>query len=514
MGISVQILRNILSNWGSIIIGVVVQFMMTPFLVHRLGDTQYGIWILIMNFTGFLGLFDFGLSGSVVKYVAEFKAKKDVEALNSVCSSSFFMYVTMGFAALIASVVIAFGFLPSFKIPLEEISSARWVTVIIGLQVFMSFLSVFFTGFMRGMQRYDHVAAISLTLFIIRSIIIVALVLMGYRLITLAIVQLASTTVGGAVRSLYVFRKNPQLHLSPSLISREKLFMVVNYSFLLFLYYIAQRFIFLAGSLIIGYYLAAAVIVFYSIPQRLVDELRTIVLATGVFQPTISHLNAKGQNMMIQSVLLRGTKYSLMVVLPVAVAYIIVGDAFISLWMGPKYSAECYWVLVILTCAIVAHISQFTSIQILQGISRHGGTAYITVMEGAANLALSLLLVKHYGIIGVAMGTLIPMLFFNIIVIPWYTCRVTGCSPTRYIGEGMLLPSVPAVVFGLILHFASGAVRISTWMEFILVLTPSLCTYVVCAWYLCLSKTERVNRLKDLTAVVSTLWLRVEKTVP
>jgi len=86
MGISLQILRNILSNWGAFGIGAVIQFMMMPFLVHRLGDMQYGIWILIMSFTGYLGLFDFGVSGSVVKYVAEFRAKNDNAGLQPGCA--------------------------------------------------------------------------------------------------------------------------------------------------------------------------------------------------------------------------------------------------------------------------------------------------------------------------------------------------------------------------------------------------------------------------------------------
>ncbi len=191
MTMSVQIMRNILSNWGSFAIGAIVQFMMMPFLVRHLGDTQYGIWVLILSFTGFLGLFDFGISGSVVKYVAEFKAKEDEEQLNRVCSSAFFLFVSAGVVVFLIAIVLALKFVHNFKIPAEELDSARWVTIIIGLQIGLSLPLGFFTGFMRGVQRYDHVALISLALLIVRSAVLVILVLMGYRLVAIAITHMA-----------------------------------------------------------------------------------------------------------------------------------------------------------------------------------------------------------------------------------------------------------------------------------------------------------------------------------
>ena len=84
-------------------------------------------------------------------------------------------------------------------------------------------------------------------------------------------------------------------------------------------------------------------------------------MATGVLQPLVSHLDAKGREEEVRNIVMKGTKYSLMIVLPIGFAYILVGDVFISLWMGPKYSIACYSVLVVLTVGAMAHISQFTA---------------------------------------------------------------------------------------------------------------------------------------------------------
>ena len=109
MKASVQVIRNVLSNWGSFFIGALVGFLMMPFLVHRLGDGNYGVRVLILNFTGYLSLLDLGVSASVVKYVAEFKAKEDMDGLSEVCSTAFFVYLASGALAFLLSVVIAYN---------------------------------------------------------------------------------------------------------------------------------------------------------------------------------------------------------------------------------------------------------------------------------------------------------------------------------------------------------------------------------------------------------------------
>ncbi len=133
MGISLQILRNILSNWGAFGIGAVIQFMMMPFLVHRLGDMQYGIWILIMSFTGYLGLFDFGVSGSVVKYVAEFRGKERQRGLfnRGVAGAAFYMYCCGRTLVPIPGLHFcwAFGLCPALQDPSERSPRLRWVTI-------------------------------------------------------------------------------------------------------------------------------------------------------------------------------------------------------------------------------------------------------------------------------------------------------------------------------------------------------------------------------------------------
>jgi O-antigen/teichoic acid export membrane protein len=76
---------------------------------------------------------------------------------------------------------------------------------------------------------------------------------------------------------------------------------------------------------------------------------------------------------------------------------------------------------------------QAPSIALVYGISKHRFLAFSTVIEGGVNLALSILLAHRYGIVGVALGTTIPMLIARILVQPLYVCHVAKIALSEYV---------------------------------------------------------------------------------
>src|SRR5690606_3438382 len=62
--------------------------------------------------------------------------------------------------------------------------------------------------------------------------------------------------------------------------------------------------------------------------------------------------------------------------------------------------------------------------------------------EAAANLVLSIILVRSIGLLGVAIGTTVPHLLLTGLVLPCYTCHAAGLSLAefyaRVVGRGTL----------------------------------------------------------------------------
>ena len=85
-----QIVKNVGSTWFSLGCDVLVGLFLSPILLHWLGDTAFGIWVLIFSITGYYGLFDLGIRSSVVRYVSKFTATDDVEDLAKLVNTSAF----------------------------------------------------------------------------------------------------------------------------------------------------------------------------------------------------------------------------------------------------------------------------------------------------------------------------------------------------------------------------------------------------------------------------------------
>ena len=94
------IVRNVTSGWASIVIGIGFAFVLAPLTVRTLGNVHYGIWTLLMQITGYLWLFDFGVRESVVKYVAQYHAADDREGIETTVRTAVSIYSVVSLATL------------------------------------------------------------------------------------------------------------------------------------------------------------------------------------------------------------------------------------------------------------------------------------------------------------------------------------------------------------------------------------------------------------------------------
>jgi len=125
------------------------------------------------------------------------------------------------------------------------------------------------------------------------------------------------------------------------------------------------------------------------------------------------------------------------------------GKSIIEAWVGKKYVEQGYPVLVTLILPYTLMTMQGASSRILLGMSKHGKLAAVTMTEGISNLALSILLVRPYGVLGDAFGTAIPMLGTYLLFMPRHLCSRLGMRLRTYVREAYWLPlllSAPTVL--------------------------------------------------------------------
>ena len=92
--------KNIIYNFGGQITLLLLGLLTTPYIIHHLGNDLYAILSLVGVFIGYLSILDLGLGLSIIKYLSEYHAKNDNEALQKLIGTALVVYIIIGLVGL------------------------------------------------------------------------------------------------------------------------------------------------------------------------------------------------------------------------------------------------------------------------------------------------------------------------------------------------------------------------------------------------------------------------------
>jgi O-antigen/teichoic acid export membrane protein len=487
-----SIVRSVLSNWAGFIISTLIGFFLSPFVVRHLGDSGYGIWVLLGSLTGYLGLLDLGVRGAVTRYVASLHAVGDHLEVGRVTSAALAIFLGGGLVAITTSIALSLFAVNSFHIPASYLLAARMILIITGFSIAVSLVGGVFGGILVALERFDLVNLLEVSVTICRTGTIVVMLLRGNGLITLAVIQLLFTAATGGIYGWISFRQYPQLQVRVGDCDRAHVKMLLSFSVYIFVLMIANNLIFYTDSAVIGYFLPVSLITVFAIAGNLVNYTRALIRGISITTtPRSSALNAEGDKDGLRRLLVKGSQYATIIVLPVALTFILRGRTFVSLWMGPQYGEPSGHVLWILALALIFMAGELVAMATMIGINKHKLLARIYFAEAFCNFALSIALVRRLGIIGVAWGTTLPALAVSLLFWPSYVRHTLGLPIRTYLTATWMRPAFTAMPFGILTYAVEKlwpAPNVFVFLGQTLLILPSV---AIATWYLCFDLSER-----------------------
>jgi O-antigen/teichoic acid export membrane protein len=270
----------------------------------------------------------------------------------------------------------------------------------------------------------------------------------------------------------------------------EKIRQLVNYSIFSFIANIAEQLRFKVDNLIIASVLGFGLVTHYNIGARINQYyLIMIINAIAIIIPVFSKMEGIGNYENIRKKYIFIAKLNTIISVFLGGTILIYGKAFIARWMGPDYM-DSYTVLLILCIGLMFNTIQVSSRSLLFGISKHKFYSITMLGEGILNILLSILLIKKYGILGVAIGTTIPMLITSIFITPVYATHVINLSFLKYT---KVVASV--IVVGGAIHLGSwlivkNMIKISYQRIFLLGIITSI-VFLLISFFVLMNRKER-----------------------
>jgi len=446
-----QIIRNVSSNWVALAINVLVGIFLTPFILHRLGDAAYGIWVLIFSITGYYGLFDLGIRSSLVRYVARAKASGDLNYASKIINTSLFTYSCLGGFGLITTVLVSAYVNTFFHVDAQFHATTPWLLLMVGAAVSLGFPLGVSSGVLEALQRFDVLGWTSITSTLARAALIVVALRHGYGLLMAVFITVALPLVSSMVRTVIAARLLP-VPMGMKYVNRVTVREMANFSAPMLIMIVAQRLRFKSDSIIIGAFLSSVAITYFSIGSRIVDYAGEVVDGLAqIFAPMSSHSDALGDKERLRKIFVAGNRFCAFIIFPISAVLIILGRSVIEAWVGARYVAHSYPVLLILLIPTALILAQAASPRVLLGMNRHRTWAIVVLVEGIVNIILSVLLVRPYGIVGDAIGTGAPLAATAIFFLPAHVCRRLQIRLSLYLREAYLLPLIVCTPVVLVL---------------------------------------------------------------
>lgn len=439
--------KSLGSYWSYSIAIVAAAFVVSPVVVQRLGPESYGLWSTLLSVGGSLAVLDFGVHAALVRQIAMHAARGDESALRATYSTALTLlgvFASVTFATLFVGSAWLVDF---FGVRAGARDEAILVCRIVAVDFALGLFGAAFLGVLAGLQQFVRVNLATIGLVIAKSVVLVVMLERGAGLTTVALVQVAATLCKHTLQYVLLRRERPTLRWRRAEWSRPCARELLSYGAYAVVAVLALKLLLYTDALVIARCMSTAHVTAYAVPASILEHVERLALAgIAVLVPWISAKDARGDVAGQRSLYVTGTRYAALLLLPIVATLYAVGDDFLRVWMGPDVADRGSLVLKILVVGQLFALPQLLAHGVLRGTGRMRFLALTLIAQAVGNLALSLWWVREHGLVGVAFGTLVPVLVVNVCVLPVVLCRILGLAPLRYAARAYALPWTLAAI--------------------------------------------------------------------
>lgn len=431
-------------------VNIALGIFLMPFTVRHLGTNEYGLWMLVASMTSYFQLLDLGYGNGLVRHVADADARGNTDLVNKILSTFALVYAGIGAVAALAVGAMIIWVVPNFpRLLPSQISLARFVLAVVGIRIAIGFPMTVFGAATTARQRFALNNIVASVIALANGAATFALLALGYRVRAVVTASALISLFGYIAYAWTAKRAFPQLRLRVSSFTPSLVRDVTAFSLYVFLIDIAIQIGFNLDNVVIGAAMGTAAVAVYIVAFRLADAQRQLSCQfNSLMFPVVVRYGAANDPEGLRRMMIEGTRLSLTLVCGVTVCLMGFAAPLITRWMGTGFEGSVAPLEVLALTGVIL-VGQGPLGNILLGTGRHRLVAFVSLGEAIANLVLSVLLVRRFGLLGVAIGTGVPVFIANLFILLPAACRQVGISVAGFARSVAVAPVVGALIAAL-----------------------------------------------------------------
>lgn len=490
-----QIKAGAVMSYLSIGLNILAGLVYTPWMVHQIGQNQYGLYTLANSLIT-LFLVDFGLSSATARYVSKLHAEGNETGVQNFLGVIYKLYLIID-AVILTVLVTVFFLLDQIYVQLtpQEMQQFKVVYIIAALFSVVNFPFVTLNGILTAYEKFVQLKLADVIYRVGVILLMVVALLSGGGLYALVTVNAVMGLLIIAYKLLMIKRSIP-IRVNFRYSDRSSYKDIFGFSLWSTVAALSQRLIFTITPSVLGIVSSAGAIAVFGVVTTI--EGYTYMLSNainGMFMPRVARIytqdNAE-QKLLALMLSVGRFQYGLNGL--IVAGFAVLGREFISLWMGPEYLAAYYGILLVIvpgmffTSLQVAH----TAIVLTKQIKSY---ACVNAIAGICNVVLSFPLSARYGVIG-ACTSIFTVYVFRAIALNLLYHRKLKIDMGCFVRKCYLYMSIPVILTIAASYFVCGKILWEGWQGLII---KAVLIVLIYGLYLLVfvfkGKTENIRQL-------------------
>ncbi len=494
MKISNSSQRNlgIVLSYVNMALQIVISLVYTPIMLNLLGQSEYGLYSLSNSTISYLNILSLGIGGAYTRYYIRYKVANDDDGIKKLNGMYILFYLIASGVSLIAGVALVSNLDKIFiSLNSAELNTMKILMALLVVNLAISFPCTLFTNYIIANEHFVIQRLLLIAKTTISPLVVIPVLLSGHGSVGYTAVTVTVNIAIEIVSVIYAL-KHLKMKFSFKKLKFSLMKEIFIFSFFILLNQIIDQVNSNMGTFLLGIYQGSVAVAVYGVAKTITNYFFTFsTTISSVYAPKVNQMVAQNtEKMEITKLMTKVGRVQFIIMALILSGLIFFGKPFVHLWAGSEYN-DAYYIIIILCTPVLVPLIQNIGIEIQRAMNKHQIRSIAYGIMAAFNIAISIPMIKIYGVIGAALGTCISYIACNIIFMNIYYHHSLKLDMIYFWKE--IFKFTPSLILpiGLGIFITHSSFNLYTWKNLFLAIILYVLIYCISLWLLGMNKSEK-----------------------
>ena len=384
------------------------------------------MYTLVLSMISYLGIFNLGCGNALIRYSARLRAQgEDPKNLNEMFLS---LYLVIGAVTLLLGMFI-YRYVDRFyaaKLTAQEIELLKSMFALMLINTALSFPASVFSSVIWAREEFVFSRCMYLANNLVSHVVSAMFLFQGGGALAVVRVNVVCSIAVYVANLVYCVKK---LHIRFGFARFPKAFYREIFLYCLFIFtdMLITQLYDSTDKILLGRFVGSASVAVYGVGVTFQNYYQYLSASiANIYLPYISALAVQENGMeQMEREFVRVGRLQFLMLAFVLCGFVVYGQEFMLLWVGPEYR-DAYWIALVIMVPALFTQAQTIGISILHALNRHRVRSMMMLVIAVFNVAISIPMAIRWGGIGAALGTAIGLILGQIFFMNWYYYRKIG----------------------------------------------------------------------------------------